>query len=222
LNQPADCAVLIAAIDLLPVLEERARTLGAETELIGFADTDALRALEVIRERRPGLVALEKDFAATHRGAALIDRLRADPALTRLEIRVVSAGAKAAPDVASAAAEPPVVDVPVSSLDYRGTRRAPRYQMAEALMADVNGNAATVVDLSTIGAQVVSATILKPNQRVRVTFSDERGQVRCQAVVAWASFEMPPDSGPRYRAGLQFLNPNTEVLDAFRVRHQRP
>ena len=34
--------------------------------------------------------------------------------------------------------------------------------------------------------------------------------MRCQAVVAWASFEMPPDSGPRYRAGLQFIDADAE------------
>ena len=49
-------------------------------------------------------------------------------------------------------------------------------------MAD--GNAATLVDLSTIGAHVVSQTILKPNQRVRMVLSDEHGAVRFNAVVA--------------------------------------
>ena len=56
---------------------------------------------------------------------------------------------------------------------------------------------------------------------VRVTFSDEGTPVRCLAVVAWASFEMPPGSGPRYRAGLQFLDANAETIDAFRIRHQK-
>ena len=92
--------------------------------------------------------------------------------------------------------------------------------MAAGVEVDINGNGATVVDLSTVGAQVVSATILKPNQRVRVTLSDEQMQVRCQAVVAWASFEMPPGKVPCYRAGLQFVDANAETIDAFRIRHQ--
>jgi hypothetical protein len=32
---------------------------------------------------------------------------------------------------------------------------------------------------------------------------------------------MPPGAGPRYRAGLQFLDANAETIDAFRIRHQR-
>ena len=44
----------------------------------------------------------------------------------------------------------------------------------------VDGNPATLVDLSTGGAQVLSATVLKPNQRVRVTLADERGTLADQ------------------------------------------
>ena len=219
LNRPSDCTVLIAAVNLLPVFKERARALGDKTELLAFSDTDALRALDVISQRRPRVVALERGFTTTPRGAALINRLKADPALKDLEILVVSHEADAPAD--AAAADPVASPTPVSALDYRGTRRAPRYIMAAAVEADVNGNEATVMDLSTVGAQVVSATILKPNQRVRVTFSDDRTQVRCQAIVAWASFEMPPGAGPRYRAGLQFLDANADTIDAFRIRHQR-
>ena len=36
----------------------------------------------------------------------------------------------------------------------------------------VDGNPAALIDLSTVGAQVVSATVLKPNQRVRVIMGD--------------------------------------------------
>ena len=36
----------------------------------------------------------------------------------------------------------------------------------------IDGNPAMLVDLSTVGAQVVSATLLKPNQRVRLSFTE--------------------------------------------------
>ena len=42
------------------------------------------------------------------------------------------------------------------SLDYRGTRRAPRYRMVEGTEAQVDGASAMVIDLSTVGAQIVS------------------------------------------------------------------
>jgi hypothetical protein len=84
----------------------------------------------------------------------------------------------------------------------------------------VDGNAATLIDMSPLGAQVVSLTVLKPNQRVRVTLADEAGTLRMSALIAWASFEIPPAAGPRYRAGLEFVNADAAALNAFRLRHQ--
>ena len=83
------CTVLIAAPDLLATLKQGSLASN-NTELIAFSDAEALRALEVISKRRPKVVALEKVFAATPRGAALINRIKADPALSKSEIRIVS------------------------------------------------------------------------------------------------------------------------------------
>ena len=82
------CTVLIASADLLPALKQRSWV--ATGELLTFADEEALRALEEIIKRRPQTVALERQFAATPRGAALINRIKADPALNASELRVVA------------------------------------------------------------------------------------------------------------------------------------
>lgn len=219
MNDPADCTVLIAGPDLLPSLTERSAR--DTSELLTFADTEALRALEVISRRRPRVVALEQVFAATPRGTALINRIKADPTLAQSEIRVVArqdfsrVTSPPAPAAATAA-----VSAPAAPLDYRGTRREPRYRIAPNVAADVNGSSAAVIDLSTVGVHVVSPTVLRPNQRLKVTFSDDHGAVRCTAVVAWASFEMPATSGPRYRAGIALLDADAAAIDAFRRRHQ--
>ena len=47
--------------------------------------------------------------------------------------------------------------MPAPPLDKRGTRRSPRYAIAGAVEVIVDGNRATLVDLSTIGAHVLSA-----------------------------------------------------------------
>ena len=228
------CTVLIGASDLLPALKKR--TLDAGTELLAFADTDALRALDVISRRRPRVVALERVFAGTPRGAALINRIKADPTLTQSEIRVVSHDRDDTRVLSPApAVEPPAVQpsgaaaalasstaaviAPEAPLDMRGTRRAPRFKITEAVNVVADGNTATLVDLSTVGAQVVSATILKPNQKLRMTVADGQATMRINAVVAWAFFEMPAGIGPRYRAGIEFLDANAADVDAFRVRH---
>jgi hypothetical protein len=61
---------------------------------------------------------------------------------------------------------------------------------------------AALVDLSAVGAQVVSPTVLKPNQRVRVVMGDGKAQVKCAGAIAWAAFEMPKGMPTRYRAGI--------------------
>jgi hypothetical protein len=64
--------VLIAAPEHLQALKERDEFIDAQV----FSDAEALRALEVITRKRPDVVALERGFASTTRGAALINRIK--------------------------------------------------------------------------------------------------------------------------------------------------
>ena len=206
--------MLIASPELLPELKER----GEFGDVLAFSDAEALRALDVITRQRPAVVALEQLFAATSRGAALINRIKADPALTACEIRIVAqdASPRSAEGAADTAPTAPsaVADLPASTLDLRGTRRAPRVAITDGVDVLVDGNPASLVNLSAVGAQVVSLTILKPNQRVRVTLPDEGRPIRVNAAVAWATFEMPK-AGPRYRAGIEFFDADVDALGRF-------
>ena len=198
--------VLIAAPELLPAL--KARLADENHELLAFTDAEALRALEVITTRRPPLVLLERKFGSSPRGAALINRIKADPSLVDTEIRIISPDGQAEPveppsavagkskGTAEAKVAGHTVPVPseaqaASPLDYRGTRRAPRFRLSDSKEILVDGNRGTLVDLSTLGAQLVTATVLKPNQRVRISLADEDRPIRCSATVVWASFEIP-------------------------------
>jgi hypothetical protein len=227
------CTVLIASADVLPTLKEK--TTSSDSELLAFTDAEALRALEAITNRKPALVALDRVFAGTPRGAALINRIKADPNLKQSEILVISpdsdfsrfrkhapagggeGGGHAAAAVAAPATAPPTA--PAQPLDQRGTRRAPRYRIAGQVEVLIDGNPSSLVDISTVGAQVLSTAVLKPNQRLRMTLNDQAGDVRFRASVAWASFEIS-SKGPRYRAGIQFLDGNAQQIDAYIARHR--
>lgn len=221
--------MLIASADLLPSLKERTSSSGSE--LLAFSDAEALRALETITSRKPAIVALERVFASTPRGAALINRIKADPGLKQSEILVIapdsdfsrfgprptpggqgSGGASSTAAAVAAAPAPP-------TLDQRGTRRAPRYSVAGQVDVLVDGNPATLIDVSAVGAQVISGAVMKPNQRLRMGLNDESGDIRFRAAVAWASFEISP-KGPRYRAGIEFLDANSQAVDAYIERHK--
>jgi hypothetical protein len=69
-----------------------------------------------------------------------------------------------------------------------------------------------------IAAAGPAPTILKPSRKLRVTLSDPKRQVRCQAVVACAAFEVPPGTDSRCRAGIEFLDANALAADASRFR----
>jgi hypothetical protein len=82
----------------------------------------------------------------------------------------------------------------------------------------VDGALATVVDLSAIGAQIVSPTPLKPAQVIRVVLADNLGHAKFTAAVAWSSFEIPKGVS-RYRAGIEFKGAEASSVDAFCRRH---
>jgi hypothetical protein len=215
--------VLIASPEHLSVLKER----GDMTDALAFPDTDALQALDAITRQRPSVVALERLFAATSRGAAFINRIKADPALASCEIRIVAhdstysrvsprrPGEAAAVTAAPAAVvePPPPADQP-APLDQRGTRRSPRFRVIDSVEVLVDGNPATLIDISLVGAQIVSASTLRPNQRLRMSLPDASRPIRFSAGVAWAAFEMPK-GGPRYRAGIEFYDADADGVTRF-------
>ncbi len=252
-------AVLIASSDLLPALEQRAAAGGPA---LRFSDAQPLEALEAITLHRPSLVVLERFFAATPRGAALINRIKADPGCAHAEIRVLSHtgdytrvvykpdGPAGTGSSVPAAVVPPVPPVPLVPsvpqvrqappahpveraersepvepqvhLDWRGTRRHPRFRMRDGVVAQIDGKDAVVVDLSAGGAQVVSAATLRPNQKLRVSLPLEP-DARVRATVAWASFELPkgPSAAPRYRAGIEFTDDDPRI-GPFAERNHKP
>ena len=224
----------------MPALRDR---LSDEGELLAFADTEPIQALQAILEHVPNVIVLERLFAATPRGAALINRIKTDPQLTRAEVRVMShtgdytrvvrpASLEASSSASSAAAAggestTQAVDAPAAieeaprQLDWHGTRRAPRYRIRSGVEIQLDGNAASVLDLSMLGAQVISATILRPNQRVRISVPTDDFVMRFRGAVAWAKFELPkPAEPPCYRAGIEFLDADASAMEEYCSRHK--
>lgn len=223
--------ILIAAAEHLATLKEREELVDAIT----FSDAEALRALDMITRQRPDVVLLHRLFAETSRGSALINRIKADPSLGGCEIRIVEEtrdytevpGARAGEPAAQSPAGDPGADIVVveqmphlPALDQSGTRAAPRFKMVEGIKTEIDGNPATLVDLSVCGAQVVSRTILKPNQRIRLILPTVKPHIRLKAGVAWASFEIPKGES-RYRAGIQFFGADPAPLHKFIDRNKK-
>ena len=201
------CTVVIATADVLPAAQERVSALGGE--VLGFNEAQAIEALQTVFSRKPEVVAFERKFAITPRGAALINRIKADPKLRKTEVRVV------AHDSDYSRVSPRQKTEAEKALDMKGTRRAPRFKMKEATAIAIDANAGRILDLSTIGAMVTCTATLKPLQDLKITLATAGGNLKFGAKVAWASFEIPPNSGPRYRAGIEFVEADASGVESF-------
>jgi hypothetical protein len=58
--------------------------------VLAFPDKDVLDALATISTKRPSRVVLERQFASSSRGTALVNRIKADPALASVVVEVVT------------------------------------------------------------------------------------------------------------------------------------
>jgi hypothetical protein len=213
--------VLIGPADAIPGLQAR---LDPTADVQSFTESEALEALDYIIRTKPGLIALQDDFSATSRGMALINRIKDDPNLSTCEVRVLARDAAqsrvAVKGKGGGAAV--AVDEPKPALDVRGTRRAPRIRIKDGIEVAVDGNPAALIDLSTVGVQVVSQSVLKPNQRVRVTIGEGKAAIRCSGAIAWAAFEMPKGMPTRYRAGIDFgTTADVDALGSFAKKNKK-
>lgn len=230
-------ALVLAAHNLMPALRERLEIQPVDGEVLTFPDSEPIQALQSIISEKPPLVVLERLFAATPRGAALINRIKSDPALAHVEVRVMShtgdysrqvvkprvvpASAPHGTGGATATATIATEEAP-KPLDWHGTRRAPRHRIRAGLELQLDGSPAAVIDLSIIGAQVISPTVLRPNQKVRISIPSNDLTLRFRGAIAWAKFELPrsESASPQYRAGVEFTDADAQAIDAVIARER--
>ena len=210
--------VLIAEPDQLEILKAWPDFAEART----FTDAELPAALDVVTTDLPDIVAIERAFSKKPRGAALVNRIKAYGSLHPCKIRIVSVArrvSKSSRRASMASAERTAsphgtssAAAAVRSARVQENRRlAPRFKIIEGIEVVIDGTPAMLVDLSAAGAQVVSSSRLKPDQRVRVSILEGSRTVRFTAAVVWSTFELPK-VGARYRAGLEFFDADQEAL----------
>jgi hypothetical protein len=207
--------------------------LRAELRLPGrvlhFVTSNLAAAFDAIRSHQPGLVVIDGEFAETLAGRGFIDRvdkLSIAGSQTQLVKRVkgawattplASSAAGAAPATAPKSPKSPKSEVKAVGLS---TRRAPRFLVIDPLQAAVESSKANLVDLSVLGAQVVSTPALRPNQMIKIALPDEDETLLATAHVVWAYFEKPAGAqDPQYRVGLEFTQAASEALEDYCHRH---
>jgi hypothetical protein len=177
---------------------------GHTSQVISIPLTDLACAIELIGEAQPEVVVIEQAVAADGAGSALMDRLHNERYLRGTEVRLLPPDRAA--DLMSSGPgdlDPQAwLQALAQALPPRPERRAARVRAMADEQALIDGQPVTLIDLSAVGAQVRSHTVLRPRQRIRLVLPPERGSVRAVAVVAWSTFEIGPT--PTYRAGVAF------------------
>ena len=106
---------------------------------------------------------------------------------------------------------------------YSPARQARRTQIRAGVAATLEGSPSVLVDLSMLGAQVLSPIAMRPKRVIRMTLPTEKGEIVCKGRVVWAQFEQATaGSDARYRAGVRFTEADAQALDLFASQHGVP
>jgi hypothetical protein len=240
---PSDVTIVVADASRLTAIREGASLPG---RVMPFASAALASAITSIQAYRPKIIAIDAIFAETPSGAAFIDQV--DP-LTRGGSSILliveqdgqwvtmprssGRGRTQSPRVAGTASQPRIITpstqavAAVSNIvavaphsEPVNTRRAPRFLVRDRLEVIVESGHASLVDLSALGAQIVSLPVLRPRQKIKVDLTDTDQTLSVIANVAWSMFEMPqPTTEPQYRVGLEFTGAAQQAIEKFRRRH---
>ena len=196
------------------------KRLGSEPSVALFSDAEALKAFDAVESHPPKILALDRTFAFTARGAALVARLKSDQRMAAIDLRVLTEDETNSPTILEtnkALGLEGAILKTSHPLDYCGTRRAPRFPVTDGAGVVVNGESGTLVNLSATGAQLVVHMRLRPSEPLRLALVDSDSEVKVRGVVAWSSVESS-NGALAYRAGVEFINPDALSLDAFCLR----
>jgi hypothetical protein len=184
-----------------------------------FSETEWLSVQDSVLARPPEVLIMQHGFAATSRGATLVSALKAKPRDHGTAIRVFIEDEVKAPLILNER-DVPAIDALLETsrpLDRAGTRQAARYPMNRR-STTVNGDRVELIDLSVSGARIQGAARLRPLKVARVVLFDESNEIRLQGTVAWA-VAVPENGGMSYRAGIEFVNPETKKLAAYCAKY---
>lgn len=201
--------------------------LATPGRVLRYPTSNLASALESIRANQPGLIILDSGFLHGGQGHGFVQRIH-DLGLSKVVLQqaVFNHGhwtmtsLDQAPPEQRPADNQRVVAVKRAGLE---TRRAPRFLVQDIAQALADGAPIDVVDLSVLGAQMISQPMMRPNQTLRIGLPDTSGNIMLTANVAWSVYEKAANKpAPHFRVGIEFSNTEAENLADYCKRHCKP
>jgi hypothetical protein len=112
-----------------------------------------------------------------------------------------------------------VGEAPQPAVQYSPARQARRLKMREGIEVVLDGSSSSLVDLSSIGAQILSPLALRPNRVVKLTLRGGESALAGKVRVMWARFEPQGPVAAQYRVGVKFTDVEPSVVDEFMAQH---
>jgi hypothetical protein len=237
LSMPSNITVVIADATRTAAIRSGLPLSG---RVAWFTGVNLVAAFDSIQMNHPKTIAVESAFAQTDQGQAFlarIERLAIRGSDIRLVVRDNGTWATTPYTGQPATDEPQAVAATTSGTtrlatglagqmavtaqaEGANTRRASRFKVLESLNAVVGNGQANLVNISILGAQVVSDAALSPTKKVEIALPDTNRMLPVTAYVAWSTFEQSPSRAePHYRAGLSFTDAAQEILEDYCRRH---
>lgn len=194
--------------------------LSSSEKVVVISENELVQVQDTFVKRPPDVLVMHAEMAATSRGATVVSALKAASGDSGMSIRVFIEDDVKTPLLVVTETNLPPEDIVLETsrpLDRAGTRQALRYPMNRRMVA-VNGESGQLIDLSVSGAQVQSAMRLRPLKIGRIVIPDEAGDIRIQGTIAWA-IGVPAGGTIQYRAGIEFVKADKQVLAAFCEKH---
>jgi hypothetical protein len=228
----SDVAIVIADPTCMGAIRETASIPG---RMMPFGSNSLGSAMESVRAYRPKIVALDALVAQTPGGMTFLDRVEQLGIPTCKVLLLVehdgqwsttprgSAG-QVTPSRSAGPASKQVMSAtntvrPATPAAIVSTRRVPRFPVRDSLDVMVESGCAHLIDISVLGAQVVSLRVLRPGQKIKVSLPDTDDTLNVVAQVAWSLFERAQlQVEPHYRVGLEFTNAAQQALEGYRQR----
>src|SRR5262249_44676168 len=229
---PNDVAIVIADPASMAAIRETASITG---RVMPFGPNSLGSAMESVRAYRPKVVALDALAAQTPGGVTFLDRVE-QLGIPKCKVLLLvendgqwstvprhGAGNLTSPRSSNGSASQAAPSKPVAALppaDIVSTRRVPRFPVRDSLDVTLESGCAHLVDISVLGAQVVSLPVLRPGQKIKVSLPDTDDTLDVVAQVAWSLFERPQlQAEPHYRVGLEFTDAAQHAIEGYRQRH---
>jgi PilZ domain len=117
------------------------------------------------------------------------------------------------------AAAPQTAEATQQPAQYSPARQARRLKTRDDIEVVLDGSASSLVDISSIGAQVLSPLALRPNRVVKMTLRGDESAMACKVRVMWARFEPKGTAAAQYRVGVKFTDVEPKDVEAFMAKH---